>query len=63
MRIHVHNNDNTNNLVLGASDVTSSTGLLLPKLDSLELILNPGETLWAVSSGAPITVSWLVQSY
>lgn len=63
VRIHVHNNDNTNNLYLGNESVTSSTGLALPKLDSVEMILNPGEILYAVAGSGTIAVSWLKQVY
>lgn len=63
MRLHIHNNDNTNNLVLGGSDVSLTTGLLIPKLDSIELTLNPGEQVWVMSSNSSIQVSYLVQSY
>lgn len=62
-RIHIHNNDNTTNLVLGGSDVTLTTGLMIPKLDSIELTLNPGEQIWVMSSNGSIQISWLVQSY
>jgi len=62
-RIHIHNNDNTTNLVLGGSDVTLTTGLMIPKLESMELTLNPGEQIWVMSSSGSIQISWLVQSY
>ena len=62
-RIHIHNNDATTHLVLGGSDVTLTTGLKLPKLDSVELTLNPGEQIWVMSGSGSIDISWLVQSY
>jgi len=61
-RLHVHNNDNTQDLFLGNSSVTSATGLRLLKLDSIELIMNPGESLYAVSSLGSHAVSWLRQT-
>jgi len=61
-RLHVHNNDNTQDLFLGNSSVTTSTGLRLLKLDSIELIMNPGESLYAVSSSGSHAVSWLRQT-
>lgn len=61
-RIHIHNNDNTADLLLGGADLTVNNGLRLPKLDSIELILNPGEVLFAMSSNGSISVSWLVQT-
>jgi hypothetical protein len=61
-RLHVHNNDNTNDLFLGNDSVTTSTGLRLLKLDSIELILNPGESLYAISAGGSHSASWLRQT-
>jgi len=61
-RLHVHNNDSTNNLFLGNASVTSSNGLRLMKLDSIELIMNPGEVLYAVSASGSHQVSWLRQT-
>ena len=61
-RLHVHNNDNTNSLFLGNGSVTTSTGLQLLKLDSIELELNPGEALYAISAGGSHAVSWLRQT-
>jgi len=60
--LHVHNNDNTSTLYLGGSSVTTSTGLQLLKLDSIELQLNPGESLYAISSSGSHLISWLRQT-
>ena len=61
-RLHLHNNDNTADLFLGGSAVTTSTGLKLIKQDSIELIINPLEALYAVSSKEGHIVSWLKQA-
>jgi hypothetical protein len=61
-RLHVHNNDNTQDLFLGNSSVTSSTGLRLMKLDSIELVMNPAESLYAISALGSHAVSWLRQT-
>jgi len=61
-RLHLHNNDNTTDVFLGGSAVTTTTGLKLLKLDSIELIINPLEALYAVSSKAGHEVSWLKQT-
>lgn len=61
-RLHIHNNDNTNTLYLGGSSVTTSTGLQLLKLDSIELQINPGESLYAISSSGSHLISWLRQT-
>jgi hypothetical protein len=60
--IHIHNNDNTNDLFLGNGEVTTSNGLRLQKLDSIELTLNPGESLYAISAGGSHSASWLRQT-
>ena len=61
-RLHVHNNDNTDSVFLGNETVTTSTGLQLLKLDSIELTLNAGESLYAVSTSGSHTISWLRQT-
>lgn len=61
-RIHLHNDDNTDSVYLGGSVVTISNGLTLQKLDSIELIVNPLEALYAVSSKAGHVISWLKQT-
>jgi hypothetical protein len=61
-RLHIHNMDNTNSIYLGNEGVTSANGLQLVKLDSIELVMNPGESLYAVSSAGTHTISWLRQT-
>ena len=62
IRLHIHNNDTTDELFLGNGTVAVNSGLVLGKLESIELILNPGETLFAVVSGQKAhSLSWLSQ--
>jgi hypothetical protein len=61
-RLHIHNMDNTNSIYLGNEGVTTANGLQLVKLDSIELVMNPGESLYAVSSSGTHTISWLRQT-
>ena len=61
-RLHIHNMDNSVNLYLGNNTVTTTTGLRLEKLDSIELVMNPGESLYAVSSAGTHIISWLRQT-
>lgn len=49
IHLHIHNPDNTKNIYIGGPDVTSSNGMILPKQDSLEIILMPGNRLFAVA--------------
>lgn len=60
-RMHIHNDDNTDTLYIGGSDVSSSNGMRLQKLDSVELQMNAGDTVWVVSTKAGHAVSWLKQ--
>lgn len=62
MRLHISNNDNTDALYLGNSTVTVNNGLVLSKLERIEFILNPGERIFAVSSKAGHTLSYVVQT-
>lgn len=61
-RIHLHNNDNTDAVYIGGSAVTINDGLKLNKEDSVELIINPLEALYAVSAKAGHVISWLKQT-
>lgn len=60
--VHIHNNDNTNNLLLGGADLNLSNGMILPKLDSIDVILQPLDILYLLSSNGTITASYLVRN-
>jgi len=59
-RIHIHNNDNTTNLIIGNSSLTVSNGLALPKLDSIEITLPPNMILYLLSSSGNINASYMI---
>lgn len=62
LRIHIHNNDNTNHLLVGNGSVATNTGLILLKLDSIDFVLNPNEIIYLLASSGTITASYLVQT-
>lgn len=57
----IHNMDNTDTLYLGNSDVTTTTGLGLDKGQFIQIEMNPGEALYAVSNKTGHVVSWMKQ--
>lgn len=61
-RLHIHNADNTKIVYIGNETVTITDGLGLEKLDSVEITLNPGESLYAVSETGSHLVTWLRQT-
>lgn len=61
-RLHIHNADNTKILFVGNEGVTITTGLGLEKLDSMEITLNAGEALYAISETGSHLVTWLRQT-
>lgn len=61
-RLHIHNLDNTKVLFLGNDSVTIANGFGLQKLESMELILNAGESLYAISETGTHLLSWLRQT-
>lgn len=61
-RLHIHNHDNTDAIYLGSSNVTTSTGLKITKEDSIELIINPLEALYAVATKQGHVISYLKQT-
>jgi hypothetical protein len=59
--IHLHLHDNTDNVYIGTSAVTTSTGLRLVKQDSFEIQLMPGNSLYAIITTGTATVSVMKQ--
>lgn len=61
-RLYIHNLDNTKVLFLGNDSVTIANGLGVQKLESIELILNAGESVYAISETGTHLISWLRQT-
>jgi hypothetical protein len=59
--VHLHLHDNTDNVYIGNSTVTTSTGLRLIKQDSFEISLAPGNALYAIITTSTATISLLRQ--
>lgn len=59
--LHLHNNDNTDAVYIGGSDVTTSNGLKLLKEDSIEITLHQANQIHAVSTKAGHIISWIAQ--
>jgi len=59
--VHLHLHDNTDNVYIGNSAVTTSTGLRLIKQDSFEINLAPGNSLYAIITTSTATVSIVKQ--
>ena len=57
--LHVHNDDNTDEVFLGGPGVTSTDGLQLSKLESMTLLMRPADRLFAVSTKTGHSLSWL----
>lgn len=60
--LHIHNDDNTKSVYLGGSNVGTADGLNLQKLDSIEINLFPGNSIYAISTSNNHTISWLRQT-
>ena len=61
-RLRIHNNDNTADVYIGGSAVTVNDGYRVLKEESIDLIINPLEALYAVSTKNGHVVSWLKQT-
>jgi hypothetical protein len=59
--MHIHNNDNTDSVYIGGSDVTTSNGLKLLKEDSIEITLHQANQIFCVSSKSGHVISWIAQ--
>ena len=58
-RLFLHNNDNTDAVYLGGSDVTISTGLMVDKGVMIQLTVSPTDLLYAVSGKTGHIISWM----
>lgn len=61
-RIRIFNASNDKTIYIGNSDVTIENGFGLTKLEQLDLILNPGESLYCVAETAGATIEWIRQT-
>lgn len=61
-RLRIHNDDNTDAVYIGNETVTTSNGYVLLKQESIDLIINPLEALYAVSGKTGHVISWLKQT-
>lgn len=59
-RVTVHNNEASQQIFIGASDVTTSTGVHLDGKEERQITLNPGEGLWGISANTS-SVSVMIQ--
>jgi hypothetical protein len=59
--MHIHNNDNTDAVYIGGSDVTTSNGLKLLKEDSIEITLHQANQIYCISTKSGHIVSWIAQ--
>ena len=61
--VHVifRNDDNTKDVRIGDSDVTAIHSLVLAKLDKIDFVLYPGNSLYAITSTGTAEVSYLWQ--
>ena len=59
--LHLHNKDKSDDVYFGGPDVTTTTGLKVLKLDSLEITLHQANQIYAVSSKTGHIVSWIAQ--
>ena len=61
IQVKIQNLDNTDEIHLGCANVTSLTGYGLQKLDNFDIVLQPGNTLWAIAGKAGHNLGWIKQ--
>lgn len=61
-RLTIQNLDNTDTLFIGNGSVTTTTGLGLLKLETIQFDLAPLEQVWVVATKTGHNVSWLRQA-
>ena len=62
-RLHIHNNEATTSVYVGNSEVTTQNGLRLESKDNLELFMNPGESIYVISTSNNHLITWLKQEF
>jgi hypothetical protein len=60
--IWISNAGNDKTIFIGNSGVTASNGFGLLKLEQLQITLNPGESLYAITESGTATMHWLRQT-
>ncbi|HEY7824109.1 MAG TPA: hypothetical protein VIG24_14810 [Acidimicrobiia bacterium] len=58
-RLEIHNDDNTDDLYIGGSGVTTTTGMKVNKLEQLQVRLAPLDRVYCVSSKNGHNVSYI----
>lgn len=61
--LRIHNDDNSDSLFIGGATVTINDGYQLKKLESFDIILRPGNSMYAVSTKAGHSISYIKQDY
>ena len=59
-RVTVHNNESGQQIFLGNSAVGTATGIHLDGKEERQITLNPGEDIWAISTGSH-SISVMIQ--
>lgn len=61
--IHIRNDDTTKTLYIGGADVTTSNGLSVDKLATIDWELPPNTAIYMVTSSDTVNVSWMRINY
>jgi hypothetical protein len=60
--IWIYNAGNDKTIFIGTDNVTTANGFGLLKLEQLQITLNPGESLYAITESGTATMHWLRQT-
>lgn len=60
-KLTIHNMNNDDTIYLGNQDVTATTGLQLLKLETIQIEMNPLESIYAISTKAGLKLGYLKQ--
>jgi hypothetical protein len=54
--VHDHDHNGNNDVFIGNSTVTTTTGLHVPKTETIQLDVPAGDDLWAIASGNSVAL-------
>lgn len=61
-RIRIFNASNDKTIYIGNGNVTIANGFGLVKLEQMDIVLNPGESLYCVAESAGAHIEWIRQT-
>ena len=60
--LHNHEHANNHEIYYGSSNVTTTTGMHLQHTETMQIVIAPGDELWAIADGADRDLRVLIRN-